>query len=212
MFQTVHNWGRADIWAVREKGDLFHKVSREPVQLTAGPLNFYAPQPSLDGKKIYVIGEQPRSELVRFDATSRQFVPYLDGISARSASFSPDRQWVSYVSYPDGNLWRCRIDGSEKLQLTSAPLSVFSARWSPISREIAFSASEPGSRGRLFLVSADGGTLRQLEAGKFNVGGMSWSRDGNSIHFNDSINPGLSAVRSVDCTLCPLPLFLARTT
>jgi hypothetical protein len=82
VFQTVHSWGRADIWAVREKGDLFHKVSREPVQLTAGPLNFYAPQPSLDGKKIYVIGEQPRSELVRFDVTSRQFVPYLDGIPA----------------------------------------------------------------------------------------------------------------------------------
>jgi Tol biopolymer transport system component len=198
VFQTVHNWGRADLWAIREKADLLHKVSREPVQLTAGPLNFYSPQPSLDGKRIYAIGEQPRSELVRYDARSGQFLPYLDGISARGVNFSRDAQWVSYISYPEGNLWRCRIDGSEKLQLTSAPLSVGSARWSPDGREIAISASEPGTAGRLYLVPVAGGTLRELKVGKFNVGGVSWSADGSSILFNDSINPGVSVVRSID--------------
>jgi WD40-like Beta Propeller Repeat len=192
------NWGRADLWAIREKADLLHKVSREPVQLTAGPLNFYSPQPSLDGKRIYAIGEQPRSELVRYDARSGQFLPYLDGISARGVNFSRDAQWVSYISYPEGNLWRCRIDGSEKLQLTSAPLSVGSARWSPDGREIAISASEPGTAGRLYLVPVAGGTLRELKVGKFNVGGVSWSADGSSILFNDSINPGVSVVRSID--------------
>jgi Tol biopolymer transport system component/predicted Ser/Thr protein kinase len=199
VFQTVHNWGRADIWAVREKGDFWHKVSREPVQLTAGPLNFYSPQPSLDGRKIYVIGEQPRSELVRYDPKSAQFLPYLDGISARGVSFSRDGQWVSYISYPEANLWRCRIDGSERLQLTSAPLSIGSAQWSPNGREIAISASEPGTAGRLYLVPVEGGTLRELKVGKFNVGGVSWSADGSSILFNDSVNPeGASIVRSVD--------------
>src|SRR5713226_5786288 len=34
----------------------------------------------------------------------------LGGISARSVSFSRDGKWVSYFSYPDGDLWRCRID------------------------------------------------------------------------------------------------------
>jgi Tol biopolymer transport system component len=194
----VHNWGRADIWAIREKGDLFRKVSREPVQLTAGPLNFYSPQPSLDGKKIFVIGEQQRSELVRYDAKSGQFFPYLDGISARGVSFSRDSQWVSYISYPNSNLWRCRIDGSDKLQLTSAPFSVGSARWSPNGREIALSASEPGTAGRLFLVPVEGGTLRELKAGKFNVGSVSWSPDGNSVFFNDSVEMGASKIRSID--------------
>jgi Tol biopolymer transport system component len=198
VFQTLHNWGRADIWAVREKGSLFHKVSREPVQLTAGPLNFYAPQPSLDGKKIYVIGEQRRSELVRYDVKSRQFLPYLGGISVRSVSFSRDGQWVCYVSYPEGNLWRSRIDGSEKLQLTSPPLWVGFAQWSPSGREIAISGSDPGTAGRLYLVPAEGGMLRELKVGKFNVGGVSWSPDGSSILFTDSINPGASTVRSVD--------------
>jgi len=198
VFQTVHNWGRADIWAIREKGDLIHKISREPVQLTAGPLNFYAPQPSLDGRKIYVIGEQPRSELVRYDSKSHQFVPYLGGISARSVSFSRDAQWVSYVSYPEGNLWRCRIDGSEKLQLTSAPLSTGAGRWSPDGRQLAFAASAPGTAGRLYLVSAEGGTVRELNVGKDNVATVNWSPDGNSILFSDTINPGASTMHFVD--------------
>jgi hypothetical protein len=30
VVQTLHNWGRADIWALREKGDLFHRVGAEP--------------------------------------------------------------------------------------------------------------------------------------------------------------------------------------
>jgi serine/threonine protein kinase/Tol biopolymer transport system component len=198
VFQTVRNWGRADIWVIREKGDLFHKISPEPVQLTAGPLNFYAPQPSLDGKRIYVIGEQPRSELVRYDVKSHQFVPYLGGISARGVSFSQDAQWISYVSYPEGNLWRCRIDGSEKLQLTSAPLSVGTGHWSPDGRQLAFSASAPGTAGRLYLVSAEGGTVRELNVGKDNVAAVNWSPDGNSILFSNTINPGASTMYSVD--------------
>jgi serine/threonine protein kinase/Tol biopolymer transport system component len=198
VFHTVHNWGRADLWAIREKADLFHKVSREPVQLTAGPLNFYSPQPSLDGKKIYAIGEQPRSELVRYDAKSAQFLPYLGGISARGINISPDGKWVSYISYPEGDLWRCRVDGSDKLQLTSAPLSVHSAAWSPDGRTIAVSGSEPGTLVRIYLVAVEGGVLREVKASKFNVTSISWSADGNSILFDDSLTPGISMIRVVN--------------
>jgi Tol biopolymer transport system component len=198
MFQTQRGWGRADIWTIPERTDLFHKVSREPVQLTAGPLNFYSPQPSLDGKKIYVIGEQPRSELVRYDARSRQFLPYLSGISARGISFSRDGQWLSYLSYPEGNLWRCRIDGSDKLQLTSAPLWVDSARWSPDGHQIVIAASEPGQLQRAYLIPTEGGTLRELHAGEANVTSVSWAPDGGSITFNDINNPGYSTIRSLD--------------
>jgi Tol biopolymer transport system component len=138
--------------------------------------------------------------LVRYDVKSHQFVPYLGGISARSVSFSRDAQWVSYVSYPEGNLWRCRIDGSERLQLTSAPLSVGSSgRWSPDGRQLAFSASAPGTAGRLYLVSAEGGTVRELNVWKdLNVGAVNWSPDGSSILFQDTLNPGASTMHSVD--------------
>ena len=101
-------------------------------------MSFYSPQPSADGKKIFVIGEQPRAELVRYDAKSGQFVPYLKGISAGLVTFSRDGQWVAYSTFPDGNLWRSRLDGSEKLQLTSAPILAGFPKWSPDGREIAF--------------------------------------------------------------------------
>jgi hypothetical protein len=38
---------RTDIWAIREKGSLFHRVDRKSIQLTAGPLSFLSPQPSV---------------------------------------------------------------------------------------------------------------------------------------------------------------------
>ena len=98
-----------------------HRISHKPVRLTAGPLSLESPQPSADGKKIYVVGSQMRAELVRYDAKSSQFLPYLGGMSVMNLDFSRDGKWISYVKLPDGELWRSRIDGSEKLQLTARP-------------------------------------------------------------------------------------------
>jgi serine/threonine protein kinase/Tol biopolymer transport system component len=197
LFSAIHN-GRSDIWVLREKGDAFHRMSPEPVQLTSGPLSFYSPQPSVDGKKIFVIGEQRRGELVRYDAKSGLLVPYLSGLSAREVSFSPDGQWVAYVSFPEGELWRCRVDGSEKQQLTSAPLFVFSASWSPDGRQLALAAGEPGKPNRLHLVPADGGSPRELPVAEINVNRVSWAADGNAITFQDTSRPESSIFRTVD--------------
>jgi eukaryotic-like serine/threonine-protein kinase len=197
LFQVIHN-GRSDLWAVREKGDLFHKLNSEPIQLTSGPLSFHSPQPSLDGKKIFVIGEQPRAELVRYDAKSGQFNSYLGGISAREVNFSPDGQWVSYVSFPDGELWRSRVDGTQKLQLTMSPFWVDSAGWSPDGRQIAFAGNQPGEAAQLYIVPAEGGTPRKIAAGQQNVTRVSWAPDGNSITFGDASSPNTSVIRSID--------------
>jgi Tol biopolymer transport system component len=198
VFQAQHNWGHTDIWAIREKSDFFHKISREPIQLTAGPLNYYSPQPSLDGKKLYVIGEQPRAELTRFDSKSRQFLPFLNGISANNIEFSRDAQWVAYISFPEGDLWRSRADGTEKLQLTTSPLFVSYISWSPDGGQLAFCASEPSQRSLIYLVSSGGGTPRPLNVGKFNLVNPNWAPDGNSLFFVEASNPGTAHLRSID--------------
>ena len=69
-------------------------------RLTAGPLNFEYPLPSKDGKQIFAIGGSSQAEVIRYDARSRQFVPYLSGISAEGLAFSQDGQWVTYTSFP----------------------------------------------------------------------------------------------------------------
>jgi len=68
--------------------------------------------------------------LTRYDLKSGRFESYLGGISAEYVSFSKDGQWVAYVAYPEGTLWRSKMDGSERLQLTYAPQALM-PRWSP---------------------------------------------------------------------------------
>ena len=95
--------GTTNVWAIREGGSLFRKVSHEPVQLTTGPTSTYAPVPSIDGQKLFIVTSQQRGELVRYDSVARQFTPYLTGISAMGVNFSHDGKWVTYVAYPEGN-------------------------------------------------------------------------------------------------------------
>jgi Tol biopolymer transport system component/tRNA A-37 threonylcarbamoyl transferase component Bud32 len=185
LFQVFRN-GRSDLWAIREKGDLFHKVSHEPVQLTTGPMSFGAPAPSLDGKRIFAIGVQSRGELVRYDAKSGQFVSYLSGISAAGVSFSPDGQWVAYSMYPERILWRSRADGRDKLQLTYAPFEAFSPRWSPDGKQIVFAGAELGKNAGLYLVSAEGGAPQSLLTGEHDFLFPNWTTDGKSIVFEEN--------------------------
>jgi Tol biopolymer transport system component/DNA-binding winged helix-turn-helix (wHTH) protein len=189
-----------DIWAIRERTSLFRKGNGEAVQLTAGPMDFRSPVSSLDGKRLFVIGEQRRGELVRFESKSGQFVPYLGGISALDVDVSKDGQWAAYVSYPEGLLWRSRVDGSQRLQLSSPPMRVSLPRWSPDGKRIAFSATVPGGLVRIYMVSADGGRPVQLTAENHYETDPNWSPDQNSLVFGGVWfkGGGLGSIRVLD--------------
>jgi serine/threonine protein kinase/Tol biopolymer transport system component len=192
--------GFSNIWAVRETSGLLRKAGFAPVQLTTGPMYLGLPLPALDGKKVFVIGTQQRGELVRYDAKSGQWVPYLSGISAQTVSFSRDGKWVAYVAYPEGSLWRSKIDGSERVQLTFPPLQAFLPYWSPDGKQIAFMALAPDRHWHIFLVSAEGGSPQQLTSGDRDQGDPSWSPDGNSLAYGeepDALGQG-AVVRILD--------------
>jgi eukaryotic-like serine/threonine-protein kinase len=196
FFQSFRN-GRMDLWAIPEKGDFFHKANAVPVQLTSGPLSFLAPQPSLDGKRIFAIGDQPRGELERFDARSGQFVPYLVGISASDVSFSRDGQRVAYTTYPEWTLWRSRIDGSDKLQLTRPPFEARGPTWSRDGKKILFAGGDPGKNFAIYAIAAEGGAPQQLfGAPNSDVFSPNWTPDGKSIVFQKSQGNGSSNNRT----------------
>src|SRR5579872_900685 len=109
IFQSTRN-GRTDLWAIPEAGNLLRRASRKAMQLTAGPMSFLSPDASRNGRDIFALGVQRKNELVRFDSLSKQFVPYLSGMSAEGVDFSKDGQWITYVAIPQGNLWRSKLD------------------------------------------------------------------------------------------------------
>jgi len=182
LFQSTRE-GATNIWVVPDRTDWWKKVSHEPVQLTTGPLQFASPLPSKDGKKLFVIGIQPRAELVRYDTKSGDFVPYLGGISASDLDFSRDGQWMTYVSLPEGTLWRSKLDGSERLQLTYPPMQAALPHWSPEGQQIAFSGVTPGKPWKVFLISKDGGSPQALTADDVRETDPAWSADGSTLAF-----------------------------
>jgi len=151
--------------------------------MTNGPMSIALPVPSPDGKKLFADGYVPRGELVVYDNRSHQFLPFLSGISAGEVDFSRDGKWVAYVSYPDGALWRSRADGSERLQLTFPPVSVFLPHWSPDGTQIVYSNTQAGRPWKLFLISAQGGTPQELLSEKDYQVDANWSLDGQKIIF-----------------------------
>jgi eukaryotic-like serine/threonine-protein kinase len=175
----------ATISAIRESHGLLQRARSKPVQLTAGPMHLWGPSPSVDGKRLFVIGEQSRGELMRYDSNSRQFVTFLSGISAEGLDFSTDRKWVTYVTFPDGVLWRSRVDGSERLQLSNLPMTAALPRWSPDGKHIAFSGLTPGETWNLFVISADGGSPEKLTPSENSQLDPDWSADGQSLVFGE---------------------------
>jgi serine/threonine protein kinase len=164
-----------DVWAVRYANQVLHERPR-PVRLTNGPLSYSLGAISRDRKQIFVTGTQRRGELVRYDNELREFVPYMGGISVLEPSFSIDGKWMAYQSYPDYSIWRSRGDGSDRLQLTYAPMEAIFPQISPDGTKVSFSTPE----GVLYVVNVNGGAPQKLSD---NAWGPKWSLDTNRLTF-----------------------------
>jgi DNA-binding winged helix-turn-helix (wHTH) protein/Tol biopolymer transport system component len=177
--------GTSDLWALEEEGtDFWHRRRTEPVQLTAGPVSYFRPLPSQDGKQVFALGTEPGAELVRYDKARREFVPFLGGRPAEYLEFSRDGRWVAYVQYPQGTLWRARADGREAVQLTNPPLRAFLPRWSPDGRRILFAGKVTGTPPRVFSIPPEGGNPEPLIGGPEGQADPSWCAGGECIVYS----------------------------
>jgi Tol biopolymer transport system component/DNA-binding winged helix-turn-helix (wHTH) protein len=184
-FQTGRGPTEA-IWVLTERRSIFGKTAFVPSRLTFGPpLHFGAPTPSADGKTLFVVGEDSRVELFRYDLPARRLDPYLPGFSAGPVSFSADGKWMAYTSYPEMTLWRSRLDGSDKMQLTFPPLRAYGARWSPDGSQIAFMDMQFSRPWKICLIPSSGGTPERLTKETIVEAETDpmWTPDGKSIIF-----------------------------
>ncbi len=190
---------KGQIWGLPEKTGFFRRSTGTPFKLTDSPLKLASPLPSKDGTKLFVLGQRSLGELVRYDAKSGQFLPFLSGISAENVAFSKDGNWAAYVSYPDGVLWRTKVDGSERLRLSNPPLYALAPRWSPDGKQIVFHGVSPGKPFKIYTVSRDGGAPVQLV--RDDPGPQTdpnWSPDGSKIVFGGGVNEESSAIHVLD--------------
>jgi Tol biopolymer transport system component/DNA-binding winged helix-turn-helix (wHTH) protein len=203
VFESEAGGGAHDIFALAETRGLFSRAPREPIRVTFGPLRFEAPLVSLDQKKLFVLGWHQRGELVRYEARSGKFVPFLAGISATDVAFSRDGQWVTYVSIPERSLWRSRVDGSERIQLTSIAGDYAELpRWSPDGKQIAFMLKVADKPWKTFLISANGGPPQPLREGDNPESDPTWSADGTQVAFSTGFTSSSdkSEIEVVDIT------------
>jgi DNA-binding winged helix-turn-helix (wHTH) protein/Tol biopolymer transport system component len=194
-FFSGEDGDRFGLWTVPDRPSWWKKSAPVPQQLTVGPNSYGRPTISRDGRQLFVAGEEHQGELSVYDHKSEKFVPYLGGISVCYVDFSRDGQWMAYVSYPEGTLWRSKIDGSEKRQLTPLHMGVGSPRWSPDGKLIVFGGTLHGNKSqsddgaRIYVVSIDGGAPNLLLADDSHPGDPTWSADGKSIAYH-SLPPG----------------------
>ena len=187
FFQAGHGMDQA-IWVMPERRSILAGGPGTPSRLISGPLRLSAPVPSGDGKRLFVIGEDVRVELVRYDSKTGRYDPILPGISAGPFEVSPDQQWIAYVSYPDMNLWRSRHDGSDKMQLTYPPVRAYGPRWSPDGSKIAYMDVQFYRPWKISFLSSSGGvphSIPSLDPDEVQED-PNWAPDGKSMVFGKS--------------------------
>jgi Tol biopolymer transport system component len=189
---------RGQIWALPRKAGFLHSEPK-PSQLTSSPMPLSPPLQSTDGKKLFVVGRTLRGELTRYDLKSGRFESYLGGISAEYVSFSKDGQWMAYVSFPEGTLWRSKMDGSERLRLTYAPSQALLPRWSPDGKTILFYDAGTNKPSKIYEVSLEGGSPRPLMPDNPDPQtDPNWSPDGSKIVFSGRTADATSSIRVFD--------------
>ncbi len=103
--------------------------------------------------------------------------------------FSPDGSRIAVASERSGfkEIWVCRSDGSNPVQLTffRGSRHAGAPRWSPDSHRIAFDSQ--GAEGySIFVIDAEGGAPLRLTVGRHSDIRPSWSKDGRWIYFGSN--------------------------
>jgi Tol biopolymer transport system component/DNA-binding winged helix-turn-helix (wHTH) protein len=98
--------------------------------------------------------------------------------------FSPDGSKIAFESTRSGayEIWMCRSDGSNLIQLTNFNTVTGTPRWSPDGQQIAFDSRAHGNAD-IYVMDSRGSSLRKVTDEASTDVIPSWSQDGRWIYF-----------------------------
>jgi Tol biopolymer transport system component/DNA-binding winged helix-turn-helix (wHTH) protein len=174
---------QASLWLIEENRGLFRRSSSQPIQLTMGPIAFDHPNAIPGKNRILAIGSHNEYQLLRIDPRTNAKTAMLAESGATDMDFSLDGQWVVYAARENGTLWKSRIDGTGKVQLTAAATGAFAPHWSPDQKQILFTGFLLDRQPRLYVVSALGGSPQSVLPPNNKWASVSgdWRTDGRQI-------------------------------
>jgi len=167
---------QSDLWTMGPDGknNRYLMEGSNPVWSPDGKRIAFVKQGEPRGTQIfvkYIDIEGPATQLTRLDK------------SPSGIQWSPDGKYISFTMLvPESKNWPVKMPKKPKgANWTPAPRIVENLTY----RRDRIGFIEDGNY-HIFLVSAEGGTARQVTSGNWNQGrsGYSWSRDGNSIFFS----------------------------
>ncbi len=175
---------RHDLWALSGPEGFFGSRFAKPSRLTHGPGNWDWPTPGRNTDELFAMGESIRGKLVSLAHRGTIWRPYLGGIPAYELDFSRDGKWVVYTRYPDHTLWKSKVDGSQRVQLTSPDVEAHQPHWSPDGARIAFMGQKAGAKWRVMILTPNGKTEEPFPEGA-DQGVPTWSSDGRALLYGD---------------------------
>jgi serine/threonine protein kinase/Tol biopolymer transport system component len=193
IFQSNQS-GVSNIYELIEPGILEFWKKPNVSRLTSGEMEIVDAVSSRDSTEIFALGRIAQGAMQVYDSRQRRFVPFLGGLPAAEFVISPDKQWMAYTDFPRHFLWRSRLDGSEKLQLTNSYAAW--PRWSPDGKAIAYMNWKT-----IYVVASDGGTPSKIIGGDGTDDvAPEWTPDGKALTFNDfpKLDAPLKGVQKID--------------
>jgi dipeptidyl aminopeptidase/acylaminoacyl peptidase len=168
----------SNIWIIDADGD-----NHRPLLSGAG--SFSGPTWSPDGSRLayvtHVDGRGPQIHVLWMDSGRSGALTNLRRAPG-NLTWSPDGQWIAFSMFVP----------SAESSLAKPPAKPEGAEWAPpvtVIDSVQYRSDGAGyldvGNTHIFVLSAEGGTPRQLTKGEFNHGGrLAWTPDSNSIVFS----------------------------